>query len=108
MQLYHNAWRPTGCSRGDVRAEVQDCAGFQARSCRLLEVPRRTKETTMYSPRGRTGRMSGGTTPIVAAVAIALMGMGGVAFADPKVEPGPPEQAQGNGPAPPAHDNAPP
>jgi hypothetical protein len=60
----------------------------------------------MYSPRGRTGRTPGGVKPIVAAVAIALMGMGGVALADPKADPGPPEQAQGNGPPP--QGNAPP
>ncbi len=54
----------------------------------------------MYSPRGRTGRMPGGAGPVVAALALALMGMGGVALAAPKADPGPPEHAQGNGPAP--------
>jgi hypothetical protein len=54
----------------------------------------------MYSPRGRTGRTASGMKPLIAAVAVALMGMGGVALADPKAEPGPPEQAQGNGPPP--------
>jgi hypothetical protein len=61
----------------------------------------------MYSPRGRTGRTASGMKPFVAAVGIALMGMGGVALADPKAESGPPEQAQGNGPAPQAQSPAP-
>jgi hypothetical protein len=54
----------------------------------------------MYSPRGRTGRTPGRAGPVVAALALALMGMGGVALAAPKTDPGPPEQAQGKGPAP--------
>ena len=63
----------------------------------------------MYSPGGRTGRTPRGLKPIVAAAALALMGMGGVALADPKAaDPGPPEQAQGNGPAPQAEESAPP
>lgn len=61
----------------------------------------------MHSPRARTGRMPGGVKPIAAALAVALMGMGGVALAAPKTDPGPPEQAQGNGPAPQALDNGP-
>jgi hypothetical protein len=61
----------------------------------------------MYSPRGRTGRTASGMKPLIAAVAVALMGMGGVALADPKAEPGPPEQAQGNGPPPQAQSPAP-
>ena len=61
----------------------------------------------MYTPGGRTGRTQGSVKPIVAAVAVALMGMGGVALAAPKADPGPPEQAQGNGPPPQAQDPAP-
>src|SRR5215217_1655030 len=97
MQLYHT---PTG----NVRRWVQDCAGSQAGSCKF---PRRTKETRMYSPGGRTGRTPGGVKPILAALVV-LMGMGGVALAAPKADQGSPEQAQGNGPAPQAQDPAPP
>jgi translation initiation factor IF-2 len=61
----------------------------------------------MYSPRARTGRKPGGVKPIAAALAVALMGMGGVALAAPKSDPGPPEQAQANGPAPQAQANEP-
>jgi hypothetical protein len=61
----------------------------------------------MHSPRARTGRMPGGVKPIAAALAVALMGMGGVALAAPKTDPGPPEQTQGNGPAPQAQANDP-
>jgi hypothetical protein len=59
----------------------------------------------MYSPRGRTGRTPGRAAPVVAALGLGLMGMGGVALAAPKTDPGPPEQAQGNGPAPQAQAN---
>jgi hypothetical protein len=62
----------------------------------------------MYTPGGRTGRTPGSVNRMVAAVAVALMGMGGVALAAPKTDPGPPEQAQGNGPPPQAQDPAPP
>jgi hypothetical protein len=61
----------------------------------------------MHSPRARTGRMPGGVKPIAAALAVALMGMGGVALAAPKADPGPHEQPQGNGPAPQAQDSPP-
>ena len=61
----------------------------------------------MYTPGGRPGRTPGGAKRIVAAVGIALMGMGGVALAAPKDDPGPPEQAQGNGPPAHAQDPAP-
>ena len=61
----------------------------------------------MYSPRARTGRAPGGVKPIAAALAVALMGMGGVALAAPKADPGPADQTQGSGPAPQAHDNGP-
>jgi hypothetical protein len=61
----------------------------------------------MHSPRARTGRMPGGVKPIAAALAVALMGMGGVALAAPKTDPGPPEETQGNGPAPQAQANDP-
>jgi hypothetical protein len=45
---------------------------------------------------------------IAAAFSIALMGMAGVALAAPKSDPGPPPQAQGNGPAPQAQLGPPP
>jgi hypothetical protein len=61
----------------------------------------------MYRPEGRTARTPGSVKLIAAAVGIALMGMGGVALADPKAEPGPPEQALGNGPPPQAQNPAP-
>ena len=61
----------------------------------------------MYSPRARTGRAPGGVKPIAAALAVALMGMGGVALAAPKANPGPADQTQGNGPVPQAHDSGP-
>lgn len=50
----------------------------------------------MHTPEGRTGRTPGRLTRIVAAVAVAVMGLAGVAAAAPKDEQGP-EQAQGNG-----------
>jgi hypothetical protein len=66
----------------------------------------------MYSPRARTGRKPVGVKPIAAALAVALMGMGGVALAAPKADSGPTEPGQGNGPPPqaqgdPAQPNAP-
>jgi hypothetical protein len=45
---------------------------------------------------------------IAAAISIVLMGMAGVALAAPKSDPGPPPQAQGNGPAPQAQLGPPP
>lgn len=69
----------------------------------------------MYTPEGRTGRTPGRLTQIVAAVAVALMGLAGVAAAAPKDEPRPeqaqpnglPDQAQPNGPPVQAQDPAP-
>jgi hypothetical protein len=57
----------------------------------------------MDSPRGRPGRTPVSVKPIAAALAVALMGMGGVALAAPKADQGTP--AQGNGPAPQAQGN---
>jgi hypothetical protein len=57
----------------------------------------------MDSPRGRPGRTPVSVKPIAAALAVALMGMGGVALAAPKADQGAP--AQGNGPAPQAQEN---
>jgi hypothetical protein len=59
----------------------------------------------MYSPRGRPGRTPGSVKPIAAALAVALMGMGGVALAAPKADSSAPEQ--GNGPAPQAQTGGP-
>jgi hypothetical protein len=61
----------------------------------------------MDTRRGRTGRTPAGVKPTAAIVAVALMGMGGVALAAPKDDPGPPEQANGNGPPPQAQAPAP-
>lgn len=57
----------------------------------------------MDSPRGRPGRTPGSVKPIAAALAVALMGMGGVALAAPKADQSAPEQ--GNEPAPQAQAN---
>ncbi len=62
----------------------------------------------MYPPEGRAGRWPGSMKLIAAALSIALMGMAGVALAAPKSDPGPPPQAQGNGPAPQAQLGPPP
>ncbi len=62
----------------------------------------------MYSAEGRTARTPGSVKLTVAAVSIALMGMAGVALAAPKADPGPPAQAQGNGPPPQAQTGPPP
>jgi translation initiation factor IF-2 len=59
----------------------------------------------MDSPRGRPGRTPVSVKPIAAALAVALMGMGGVALAAPKADSTAPEQ--GNGPAPQANTPAP-
>jgi hypothetical protein len=59
----------------------------------------------MDSPRGRPGRTPVSVKPIAAALAVALMGMGGVALAAPKADSTAPEQ--GNGPAPQAQANGP-
>ena len=68
----------------------------------------------MDSPRGRPGRTPVSVKPIAAALAVALMGMGGVALAAPKADStapeqgnGPAPQAQANGPAPQAQDGGP-
>ena len=57
----------------------------------------------MDSPRGRPGRTPVSVKPIAAALAVALMGMGGVALGAPKAD----QSAQGNGPAPQAPGSAP-
>jgi hypothetical protein len=59
----------------------------------------------MDSPRGRPGRTPVSVKPIAAALAVALMGMGGVALAAPKADSTAPDQ--GNGPAPQAQANGP-
>jgi hypothetical protein len=62
----------------------------------------------MYPPGRRSARMPTTARLIVAALAFALMGMGGVALAAPNGEPGPPDHAQGNGPPPQANNPTPP
>jgi hypothetical protein len=62
----------------------------------------------MYPPEGRAGRRPSSVKLIAAALSIALMGMAGVALAAPTSDPGPPPQAQGNGPAPQAQLGPPP
>ncbi len=57
----------------------------------------------MDSPRGRPGRTPVSVKPIAAALAVALMCMGGVALGAPKAD----QSAQGNGPAPQAPGSAP-
>src|SRR5687767_8138315 len=79
----------TGCVRGPSAPgfNIAQVPGLEVAPCERSRGA--TKETTMYTPEARTGRTPGRLTRIVAAVAVALMGLAGVAAAAPKDEQGP-------------------